>query len=83
MERLEVKLINEGVHIPSTYVAHVQYEKEPHGARKWVRVMRNDGTDLIFPIRTWDDVQVSEISTEYFAISIKVDWNGSVLQVGI
>jgi hypothetical protein len=83
MERLDVVLENEGVRISHAYVAHVQYEKEPHGPRKWVRVMRNDGTDLIFPIRTWDDVQVSEISTEYFAISIKVDWNGSVLQVGI
>jgi hypothetical protein len=82
MERLDVILENEGVRISHAYVAHVQYEKEQTGPRKWVRVIRNDGTDLIFPIQTWNDVKVDEISSEYFAISIKVDWNGSVLRVG-
>jgi hypothetical protein len=82
MERLDVVLENEGVRISHAYVAHVQYEKEPHGPRKWVRVMRNDGTDLIFPIRTWDDVAVDDLGNDHFVIKITVDWNGSVLQVG-
>ncbi len=78
MDRYDVILDNEGVRIPSTYVVWVRYEKAIDSARKWVRVLRRDGTELILPIQTWDDVSVDEISPQYFAISVKIDWNGII-----
>lgn len=81
MERIDVVLTNEGVRIPSYFVAHVQYEKETSGPRKWVRVVRHDGAELIFPISVWEDVTVDDLGDQYFVVNIKVDWNGTRLAI--
>lgn len=81
-DKYDVILENEGVRISHAYVVYVQYEKATDSSRKWLRVSRCDGTDLILPVQAWDDITVNEISAGYFAVSVKVDWTGSVMHVG-
>lgn len=78
VERYEIVLQAEAVRIPSEYIVWVQYEKSVTGDRKWVRVNRRDGFDLVFPVRTWDDVSVDDRGSGLFIVTIKVDWIGGV-----